>query len=121
MSSWNYGVSSSSNPIEDKPVIPDIVDGFTSDDFDKDNPHDQEIVPVPTMDYNPYGEVELREQMHFDSKEITMSSIKHDHITNGYSFNVLESKPHLYVAWCIHYNDGCQWCLRACNSKIRHH
>ena len=98
MSSWNYGASSSSNPIEDESVIPDIVDEFTSDDFNEDNPHDQEIVSVPTMDYNPYREVELREWMHFDSKEATMSAIKHYHITNGYSFNVLESKPHLYVA-----------------------
>jgi len=44
------------------------VDEFTSDDFYEDNPHDQEIVPVPSMGYNPYGEVEEREQMHFDSK-----------------------------------------------------
>jgi len=98
MSSWNYGGSSSSNPIEDEPVIPDIMDEFTSDDFYEDNPDDQEIVLVPTMDYNPYGEVKLREQMHFDSNEATVSAIKHYHITNGYNFNVLESKPYLYVA-----------------------
>ena len=35
MSSWNYGGSSSSNPIEDEPVIPDIVEEFTFDDFMK--------------------------------------------------------------------------------------
>ncbi|XP_027905846.1 uncharacterized protein LOC114165407 [Vigna unguiculata] len=105
MSSWNYGGSSSSNPIEDEPVIPDIVEEFTSDDFYEDNADDQEIVLVPTMDYNPYGE--------FDSKEATVSAIKHYHITNGYNFNVVESKPHIYVARCIHYNNGCQWRLRA--------
>jgi len=59
--------------------------------------------------------------MQFDSKETTMSAIKHYHITNGYNFNVVESKPHLYVARCIHYNNGCQWRLRASYSKIRHH
>ena len=64
----DYGWSSSSNPIGDEPGIVDIVDEFTSDDFYEDNPHDQEIVPVPSMGYNPYGEVEEREQMHFDSK-----------------------------------------------------
>jgi len=42
-------------------------------------------------------------------------------ITNGYSFNVVESKSHIYVARCIHYNNGCQWRLRASYSKIRHH
>ena len=25
-----------------------------------------------------------------------------------YNFNVVESKYHLYVARCIHYNNGCQ-------------
>jgi len=121
MSSWNYKGSSSSNPIDDEPIIPDIVEEFTSDDFYEDNADDQEIVPIPPMDYNPYGEVELQERMQFDSKEATVSAIKHYHITNGYSFNVVESKPHLYVAQCIHYNNGCQWRLRASYSKIRHH
>ena len=121
MSSWNYGGSSSSNPIEDQPVIPDIVEEFTFDDFYEDNADDQEIVSVPTMDYNPYGEVDLQERMQFDSKEATVSAIKHYHITNGYNFNVVESKPHLYVAQCIHYNNGYQWRLRASYSKIRHH
>jgi len=59
--------------------------------------------------------------MQFDSKEATVSAIKHYHITNGYNFNVVESKPHLYVAQCIHYNNGYQWRLRASYSKIRHH
>jgi len=59
MSSWNYRGSFLSNPIEDEPVIPNIVKEFTSDDFYEDNVDDQEIVLVPTMDYNPYGEVEL--------------------------------------------------------------
>jgi len=104
MSSWNYGGSFSSNPIEDEPVIPDIVDKFSSDDIYEYNLDHQEIVPIPTMDYNPNVEVVLREQMHFDSKEATVSTIKHYHITNGYNLNVLESKPHLYVAQCIHYN-----------------
>jgi len=84
-----------SNPIEDEPVIPDIVDEFTSDDFYEDNPNDQEIVQVPTMDYNPYGEVKLRERMHFDSKEATLFA-KHYHIINGYNFNVLESN-HIFT------------------------
>ena len=57
MSSWNYEGSSSSNPIDDEPVIPDIVEEFTSDDFYEDNANDQKIVPIPPMDYNPYGEV----------------------------------------------------------------
>jgi len=57
MSSWNYGGSSSSNPIDDEPIIPDIVEEFTSDDFEEDNADNQEIVPIPPMDYNPYGEV----------------------------------------------------------------
>ncbi|XP_027905666.1 uncharacterized protein LOC114165204 [Vigna unguiculata] len=109
MSSWNYGGSSSSNPIDDEPIIPDIVEDFTSDDFEEDNADNQEIVPIPPMDYNPYGEVQLQEGMQFDSKEATVSAIKHYHITNGYNFNVVESKPHLYVARCIHYNNGCQW------------
>jgi len=121
MSLWNYGGSSLSNPIEDEPIIPYIVEEFTSDDFYEDNTDDQEIVPVPTMDYNPYGEVELQERMQFDSKEATVFAIKHYHITNGYNFNVVESKPHLYVARCIHYNNECQWHLRASYSKIRHH
>jgi len=69
MSSWNYGGSSSSNPIEDEPIIPDIVKEFTSDNFYEDNADDQEIVSVPTMDYNMYGEVELQERMQFNSKE----------------------------------------------------
>jgi len=30
-------------------------------------------------------------------------------------------EPHLYVARCIHYNNGCQWCLRASYRKIIHH
>ena len=55
MSSWNYGGSSSSNPIEDEPVIADIVEEFTCDDFYEDNANDQEIVLVRTMDYNPLG------------------------------------------------------------------
>jgi len=69
MSSWNYGGSSSSNPIEDESIISNIMDEFTSDDIYEDNPDDQKIVPVPTMDYNPNEEVELWERMHFDSKE----------------------------------------------------
>ena len=121
MSSWHYGGSSSSNPIKDKPIIPDIMDEFTSIYFYEDNPDDQEIVPVPTMDYNPYGKVELRERMHFDSKEATVFAIKHYHITNGYNFNDLESKPHLYVARCIYYNNGYQWRLRTSYSKIKNH
>jgi len=72
MSSWNYGGSSSSNPIDDEPVIPKIVEKFTSDDFYEDNTNDQEIVLIPTMDYNSYGEVELQEHMQFDSKEATV-------------------------------------------------
>jgi len=63
----------SSNPIEDELVIPNIVDEFISDYIYEDNPDDQEIVPILIMDYNPNGEVKLREQMHFDSKEATIS------------------------------------------------
>jgi len=59
MSSLNYGWSSSSNPIEDEVVISNIVDEFCFDDIYEDNPHDQEIVPIPTMDYNPTVDVEL--------------------------------------------------------------
>jgi len=61
MSSWNYGGSSSTNSIKDEAVIPDIVDEFSSNDIYEDNLDDQGIVPIPTMDYNPNVEVELRE------------------------------------------------------------
>jgi len=85
--------SSSSNTIEDELVIPNIVEEFTSDDFYEDNADDQEIIPVPTMDYNPYEEVELQKRMQFDSKEATVFAIKHYHITNGYNFNVVNRNP----------------------------
>jgi len=59
MSSWNYGGSSSFNLIEDEPVIPDIVNEFSSYYNFEDNLHDDEIVQIPTMEYKPNVEVKL--------------------------------------------------------------
>jgi len=54
MSSWNCGGSSSSNLIEKELVILNIVDDFSSDDIFEDMEQYNEIVPIPTMKYNQY-------------------------------------------------------------------
>jgi len=59
MSSWNYRGSSSSNPIEEEPIILDIVDDFSFDDIFEDMEQYNEIVPIPTIEYNSTIEVEL--------------------------------------------------------------
>ncbi|XP_052727445.1 uncharacterized protein LOC128194931 [Vigna angularis] len=57
--------------------------------------------------------------MQFQSKEETILAIKHYHITNGYKYTVVESKPNIYVIRCLEYHNGCQWRLRATYSKVR--
>jgi len=82
---------------------------------------------VPANTIHPYSntttimnmEYELEEHMCFNSKDSTIFAIKQFYIQQGYKFVVVESKTDKYVVSCIHYNNSCQWRLRASYSKIR--
>ncbi|XP_047179213.1 uncharacterized protein LOC124846045 [Vigna umbellata] len=119
MASWNLPSSSSSHLIDEEPVILDNVDDFSTDDeldniIEDDNNDDGHIAQSSAQVFP-----ELIQGMQFQSKEETILAIKHYHITNGYKYTVVESKPNIYVIRCLEYHNGCQWRLRAVYSKVR--
>ncbi|XP_017441222.1 uncharacterized protein LOC108346671 [Vigna angularis] len=119
MASWNLPSSSSSQFIDEEPLILDNVDDFSTDDeldniLEDDNNDDGHITQSSAQVIP-----ELNQGMQFQSKEETILAIKHYHITNDYKYTVVESKPNIYVIRCLEYHNGCQWRLRAAYSKVR--
>ncbi|XP_052736606.1 uncharacterized protein LOC108328482 [Vigna angularis] len=119
MASWNLPSSSSSQLIDEEPLILDNVDDFSTDDeldniIEDDNNNDGHIAQSSAQVIP-----ELIQGMQFQSKEETILAFKHYHITNGYKYIVVESKPNIYVIRCLEYHNGCQWRLRAAYSKVR--
>jgi len=110
-------VGESSRSTKDKTIIKDMVIDI-SDDDKEDEFISQQVQSFTRTAQN--IQFVLSERMCFSSKEATVYAIKQYHIDQGYKFMVVESKTNIYVARCIHYDNGCQWRIRASFSKIRH-
>ncbi|XP_017416687.1 uncharacterized protein LOC108327502 [Vigna angularis] len=85
MASWNFGTSSSSQIIDEQPLILDNVDEFSKDD-ELDNILDDEHNDDDHMTQSSQHVIlELHDRMQFQSKEETIAAIKQYHITNAYN------------------------------------
>ena len=103
---------------EDEPIIRDMINDSSSEDKDPEDMEDD--VPANTIHLyhsntttTTNTKYELEEHMCFNSKDATVATIKQFHIQQGYKFMVVKLKIDRYVVRCIHYNNGCQWRLRA--------
>ncbi|XP_068503826.1 uncharacterized protein [Phaseolus vulgaris] len=124
MDSWYSGESSLNT--EKETIIRDMVHEFSADDEQEEYIPEEQTFPTSSNDnvqsfsrttHNIH--FDLSEGMSFNSKESTLNAIKQYHIHQGYNFMVVESKPNGYTAHCIHYNNDCQWRIRASFTKIR--
>jgi len=123
MDFWYFGESSLNT--EKEPIIRDMVYEFSEDDEQEEYIPEEHTFPI-LSNHNVQSfsratrniHFDLSEGMSFNSNESTLNAIKQYHIDQGYNFMVVESKPNKYTTRCIHYNNGCQWRIRASFTKI---
>jgi len=114
-----FYIGDSSISTQEEPIIRYIINEFSEDNNVDDLPEDGGFAmsSLQQSDFNnrsrQIAQYDLSERMTFPNKKATLVVIKQYHTAEEFKFVVVESKTNRYVAWCIDYNNGCQWRLRA--------